>query len=372
MIGGFISGVGLALSALATSVSYLGMGLTISGVGMGLCAVPMISCCTWYFREKFAIINGLSVVGGSLGMMILPPCTEVAVEKYGWRATIILFAAFSLNLIVAGAAIRRPDTKFSDEIKQTKCESQNGTATSISSKAIEPETEPNRLENTKEETGFLKICKSLSKSLYVGIFKRTSTFAVYELVFFLYAIGYTSWVVFLVPHAIHKGIEPVNAAFLSTLGGCGAIFGRLFHGPLIDRGYITGNGLFALLSFICAWCFLLDPLFNSYHMQMISAFIVGLCIGSRYPLSVTMVTKLPELVKSELLVSAIGWTHFFLGVGKTIGGPLTGWLFDISGSYMVAFVTMGALEILVTVILCSMTLRERLCQRSSVPPPDSV
>ena len=297
----------------------------ISAAGMGFCAVPMISCCTWYFREKFALINGFSVVGGSLGMMLLPPCTELAVVKYGWRATIMLFAAFSFNLIVAGTAIQRPKTK---EHGKTD-ENQNSTIASVSTKSKELQTKTKQLENTKKESGLKKICKSLSRSLYVGIFQRTSRFVVYEIVFLLYAIGYTSWVVFLVPHAISKGVDPVKAAFLSTLGGCGAVFGRLTHGPLIDYGYITGNGLFASLSFICAWAFLLDPFLNSYYLQGISAFVVGLCIGVRYPLSITMVTKMPELVQSHLLVSAIGWTHFFLGFGKTIGGPLTGMTIDI-------------------------------------------
>ena len=50
-----------------------------------------------------------------------------------------------------------------------------------------------------------------------------------------------------------------------------------------------------------------------------------------------------------------------------------GWLFDITGDYTAAFITMGAFELLVTLILCLVNLKKRLFDvESKDPTPQSV
>ena len=242
-------------------------------------------------------------------MMVLPPLSQYFVDNYGLRGTLLLLSGLIFNGCVAAALMQRP--------KQT-------VEYSIISRVddMETNTNANDKHNRKNKTDQgVSFWNHILKHFQVELFVEMPIFTVYQTIFALYAIGIATWVVFLVPHGISKGIPAEKAVFLSTIGGLGTIVGRIGHGPLVDYDIIRDDRLFGMLSLMCGITFLVDPLIDSLAILCVLAFIAGTALGARYPLSMTMTKK---LVDDDHFVSAMGWTHFFTGLGKAVGGALTG------------------------------------------------
>ena len=79
---------------------------------MGL---PLVSV-TSTFREHFCDIRdhdtamGFVFIGPAVGMTVFPPITELLIDTYGWRNTLILMGMACLNISV-GALLFNPGKK---------------------------------------------------------------------------------------------------------------------------------------------------------------------------------------------------------------------------------------------------------------------
>ncbi|XP_072022494.1 monocarboxylate transporter 12-B-like [Amphiura filiformis] len=348
MTGSFIASVSFLFTAMfVDNYVHLLVAFTFAGIGQGLSGVPCILPVTWYFKERFALANGISVVGGSVGMMVLPVLTQHFIHAYGLCGAILLLSGLSFHGCIAGALMRRPEQSQGTVTKYSKLEESSDQPTSNSNK-----DNPDAV----TKCGFLvSFLKQILSHFHSGIFVDVPKFTLFQAIFALYSIGYTTWIVYLVPHAINKNILPNKAVFLSTVGGFGTVIGRVGYGPLVDYNIISGTRLFATLSFLCAITFLVDPFTDSFAVMCFLAFVAGVSIGARYPISITM-TK--NLVDEDQFVSAMGWTHFFTGLGKTIGGPLTGWLADSTGNYRIAFLLVGGIDLVNTAILFAIEITQ--------------
>ena len=53
----------------------------MAGVGNCTLAIPAVVALNDYFKEKFALANGLSTSGGAIGMIALTPLAELLIER---------------------------------------------------------------------------------------------------------------------------------------------------------------------------------------------------------------------------------------------------------------------------------------------------
>ncbi|XP_072015032.1 monocarboxylate transporter 13-like [Amphiura filiformis] len=192
IVGGLLSAVGLGICCVTPNVPGLALGMAMAGVGQAFTQVQSIEPLNWYFPQLFATVNGISLAGGAIGMMFLPPLSEWRIREYGWRSTLALIAAFSLNAVPASAILRKPSWVRDEQ---------------------------------KSET--------LRSKLKLELFAMYPAFATFQIIFLLNGLMYTTWVIFLVPHAITKGLSLNKAVYLSTIGGIGLLLGRLGSGLLI-------------------------------------------------------------------------------------------------------------------------------------------
>ena len=237
-------------------------------------------------------------------MMVFPPLTETFVRLYGWRATFMLLAALNAHCILSGAIVKQLR-----HIKYTPVRDTD-----------EDTRKPNG--NSSAKRSMKDMLTYMAHSVDAHVFNLYPVFIDFQLIFLILGTTLAAWVLFLVPDSMDKGIPSNTAAFLSTIGGVGHVFGRLVQGPLINWGIITDLQLFGILSILCTLCFIADPWMSMFLTLAISAFVVGFVTGAQYTLCLTMTKRL--VTESDLLLSAMGYTHLFIGIGKMIGGTLVG------------------------------------------------
>jgi MFS family permease len=155
------------------------------------------------------------------------------------------------------------------------------------------------------------------------------------LVFFmLVCFGYCmiSIMVHIVPHAIDLGIPAVLAANILAIRGGMGILGSYWLGALGDR---IGNRKLFMIGFglITANLLWLIPAGEVWMLYVFGVFF-GLAVGG-------MGASESPLVASLFGLRSHGLIYGVMGLGFTLGastGPIiTGYIFDITGSYTVAF-----------------------------------
>ena len=106
LFGALMIGVGLALSTLGPPWPlWIGHGLFIGVIGIGGINAPMyIYVSRWFDRRRgsaLALISSGSYLAGALW----PPVFERAIAAFGWRQTMVWYAAAEIVVIVPLAAI---------------------------------------------------------------------------------------------------------------------------------------------------------------------------------------------------------------------------------------------------------------------------
>jgi MFS family permease len=146
------------------------------------------------------------------------------------------------------------------------------------------------------------------------------------------AFSLMSVMLHIVPHARDIGIAPKAAAgLLSTIGGVSMI-GRFATGNAIDR---IGNRLSMIFSFlllvaVLLWLQMADALWMLY----LFAAAYGFAHGGFFTAVSPIIAEYFGLCSHGLL---FGVAVFAITIGGFIGPILTGYIFDLTGSYRLAF-----------------------------------
>ncbi|XP_072049175.1 monocarboxylate transporter 12-like [Amphiura filiformis] len=346
MIGGICGGTGLVLGAMVGNMLQLSWCLAIAGIGLGLALTPSLTMVSRYFDKRYSVANGLAYSGSGVGILVLAPLAQVLIVNYGWRGALLIIGGLCFNVTVSGALLRPLVSSVPEEKKRP-----NG-------KHYEPLL-PNGVDHDDVDdiyhNGNLEYMESqvrqprrsccdstccsmdnLGMSLFTDI-----SFVSLMVVQFCGRFTYMGWLIYLVPHAIEKGVEPLDAAFLASVAGFTNIIARATHGIFVDRKWLTSLQLLTMGAILGAVALLLDPLLVTYWSLLCSSLAYGLASGVIFPISVVAIK---EAVGMERFPNALGWSYGFAGIGRMTAGFLTGWLFDQYGSYNVSFLVLGGIQ----------------------------
>jgi len=147
--------------------------------------------------------------------------------------------------------------------------------------------------------------------------------------------------VHIVPHAIELGIPAANAAnILAVIGGV-SIAGKTIMGAATDRiGTRTGIIIGLILMIVTlTWLIVARELWMLYLFAAFFAFGYASMVALMSPI-------VAELFGLSSLGALLGIVNFAATIGCAIGPVLAGWLFDISGSYQLAFLVCVAISII--------------------------
>ncbi len=308
---GFLLGLGfLLMSQVNTAWQLYFFYAVIIGIAMGgILAPPMSTIARWFVKRR-SVMAGIVVAGGGVGGIIMPPVANWLISAYGWRDAYIIMGALILVIIIIGAQfLRRDPTQMGQEpYGQHKAGEQ-------------------RLDLTAEGL-------SLMEAVCTRQFWMT--------VSMLFCFGFCIMTIMLhiVPHATDIGISAAIAAnILAMLGGStpagGIVLGGVADRMVNRQGYII---CFILISAAMIW------LLTASEAWMLYLFAAVLGFGSGGSIAI-MAPLVAELfgIRSHGLI--FGVCLACQTIGSAVGSFVAGHIFDVTGSYQVAFLICAALGI---------------------------
>jgi MFS family permease len=300
---GFFLGLGYILVSQTTTIwqLYLFYGIVVA-LGMAASVAPLQSTAARWFVKKRGVMNGIIISGIGVGMVIVPPLAHQLISHHGWRLSYIIVGAMALVLMMLSAQFLRRDPGQKGQRPYGEDE-------------VEVKSVP-------LDRGF-----SLRRAAC------TWQFWILAVALLCFTMGEGTVLVHIVSHAIGLGIAADNAALIIPIIGFISIPGRILLG-------ITGDKIGNKNAYVIGFVFIDVSLFMllvSRELWMIYLFAViyGFGYGGLSALVSPIIAELFGLGSHGVIM---GTVIMFGGTGGMAVGPLlAGHIFDITGSYQLAF-----------------------------------
>lgn len=294
---------------------YLFYGVIVA-VGMSGGWVPLLSMVAKWFVKKRGMVTGAVASGTGLGMVITPPVARWLISTYGWRVSYVAVGIIVLVVTVTGAQFLRREPSDLGLVAYGA-----GEATAGSSNAVE-----------------------VGLSFREAIYTRQLWMLCVALLSFGFCLQ--TVMVHIVLYAIGLGISVTSAAtILAVIGGANTA-GRPIMGSAGDR---VGNKLATLISLVIMSATLLW-LLNAGELWVLLLFatIFGFAYGGVSALTSPLVAELFGLRAHGII---LGVVIFSVTIGGAVGPVLAGHIFDVTGSYQLAFLICLLVSVIAIVVI---------------------
>ena len=310
-ICGLLMGAGFMLMSRVYAIwhIYLFYGIIV-GVGMGGVMVSQVSTIAKWFVKRRSMMTGIVMNGIGLGILIAPPIANQLISTNDWRVSYIILGGVVLVAVVLAAQLLRRDPSQVGQLPYGD----------------------DRIESHQQR--LTTNAYSLNQAV------RTRQFWAVFIILFSFGFCRHSIMVHLVAHAIGLGISDARAAFSLAIIGAGSIVGRILFGNIADR--IGIKRVFIICYILMSISLIsLVPATDEWQFYLFAC-LFGLAWGSSASES-PVVAWLFGLRSHGLIFGVIG-----LGftIGAAIGPFVTGYIYDVTNSYTIAFVVCVALSII--------------------------
>ncbi|XP_037547188.1 monocarboxylate transporter 6 [Nematolebias whitei] len=327
ILGGVLSGVGMAVSSFTRSITelYITAGV-ITGLGFCFSVQPGVTILGHYFVRHRAFANAMSSTGTALGLCILPVLGNYLHTEYGWRGSFLILGAILLNLCVCGAVMRPLEPK-------------RHRGQPLINHKPPPSDQENEMKQNR--TVWKYVAASLRKHMAFDQFCHNRRYRVYAIGITWMMLGFVVPLVYLVPFATSNDMEPRQAALLLSILGIINIIVRPPFGIVFNMAWFKGRHIYVFSAAL-----LVNGLSN-----------IICCIGASFPVLVIYVTTyglsmsvvgslmftvLMDIVEMSHFPSALGLLAVMESVTLLTGPPLAGILVDRTGQYFYVFIACSA------------------------------
>lgn len=308
LVGGSILTLSLAASAFVSTLWQLvvlyGIIMTLGANCLGLVVfTPLIS--RWFVQQRGLAI-AIIQAANCLGRAVATPLAQVLVEVIGWRTAYLVLAVVMLVMTLPLVRVFRERIPEKDDAVAVQLP-QGGDV------RAEPRTE-------------------------WGLWQAMGTSAFWLLFGIYMCIGLGSFFVSLhqLAFAVDMGFDPLDAATALGVGSLLTIGGILLFGVLSDR---IGREITGILAYVVSIVGVICALFISgpthFWIFWLHACLFGITWGTRGPL---ITAKSADLFHGRQLGLIFGVISIGTGIGSSVGTWMSGWIFDVFGSYQLSFV----------------------------------
>ena len=306
-LGGAILLIGLLGSALVTALWQIillyGIVMTIGANCLSLVVfVPLLSR---YFVQRRGMAVSILQSANGFGRAASAPLVQLSISSLGWRETYLAQAAFIAAAVPLLAALFRRASRH----------------------PIAPE--PVMPSPTAAAVPLP------SRSWTLAEAARTPHFWLLVAVYLFTGLG--SFLVSLhqLAFAVDVGFDKLYAASVLGIGSFLAIAGTIVTGTLSDYIGREWSAILAYgISVIGVICALLITSPDQHWLLWLHACFFGLTWGARGP---AITAKTADLFPGGRLGTILGVITIGSGIGAAVGSWAAGWIFDLSGSYRLAF-----------------------------------
>ncbi|HVN28882.1 MAG TPA: MFS transporter [Candidatus Binataceae bacterium] len=301
------------------------------GVGFVACTgIPSSLVLANWFTARRGLAMGIALSGASIGGAVMTPVANWAIGAHGWKFGYLLVAgpmiAVTIPMLIAFVRTR-PATP------------------------LEPERAATEAPAAPVELPGLEVAEAL----------RTRSMYLITMVQFLFAALFAGLGQHLIAYLIDVGYTATSAAQVLSMLFVFTTFGSLVSGPMADRV----NARYAVAVTWAINAIAVFTLLGAAHFSLliVYAVLVG-AVGGAFGVLI------PLLMLESLGIRRYGSLMGIAGVLSTLGfavGPIaTGWIHDVTGSYVGALWLAVGLSILcVLMCLACRPLQRVLDERTS-------
>ena len=321
---GFFIGLSLLLTSQAGASWHLFITYSLLlAIGTGATYPLVMSTASRWFVKGRGLALGITSSGLSAGIMVMPPIAAWLITRYGWRASYFVMALMAVFVIIPCAfLLRKAPSKLIALPPDEKLEVKNAGSSKGQS------------HNEPRELSLLQLAKT--RNLWLIL-----------LISFLWASSAFTVLTHIIRHAIDLGITSMQAATILSLIGGMAVLGRLVVGRLSDS--IGRKQGFMISTLVAVGAMLWLTQVSNLWMLYLFAVLFGFAYGGSGPVMAALIADAFGLRRLGVLmgINSASW-----GVGAALGPAMAGYIFDISGSYLFAFLAgMVALLIVLPLIV---------------------
>ena len=329
--GAILMATGLFLTALIREPWQFYVTYGVFG-GFGAACLGVVVCNSsvgkWFVRKRGLAI-GIASIGVGAGTMATVPLAGYVVKVYGWQMGFACIGVFVLIIGVGLSQWLMGRTKPEDYGLQPDGGSAGRNGPSSDSESFAVPSAPPTLRPVLRDPQFwiMVVCYSLA------------------------VMAEMSAMVHQVAYALDRQIDKVAAASSLGMIGMASIFGRFFFGWLCDRvsdpKYASALGFFLM----AVGMFLLLRT-TTVTMLFVYALLFGFGYGS---MTVLMPFLLADRFGRHILGASYGMLVFFvMAIGGTSGPMVTGYIYDLTGSYANAWRLNLAVLVIVTFLILTL------------------
>ena len=310
-LGALVMGLGVMLTSLIGGIwhLYLTYGL-IFGLGGGTQEAPPSSTVAKFFVKRRGMALGIAIAGIGAGTLVMAPVIQLLIDSLGWRWACLLTGLIPilLGVPIAATIMRRSPEDI----------------------GLLPNGEAYQIRDDQ------------SNDAQAGEFSLTEaiTFPQFWMLFIIYicsSAGVVGVMYHLPAYATDSGIPAMWAATAVGLVGGFSMAGRIITGIVSD---ITGrrNVLIVIFSVLVVTLIALVWVKTTITL-LLWVFVFGFCYGS---MVVARWGLAADLFGRKAMAGILGALYIGTGIGGFIGPWSAGYIFDITSSYVIAFLAFAA------------------------------
>lgn len=321
---GLLFGLGFALISLVSEPWHLFaiFGLFI-GLGMSTHDVVTLSSVARWFDKRRGMMTGVVKTGTAIGQVVVPPVAALIMAGFGWRTAAVLLGGLAAVLLLIAAFLMRGPAGRSDVTLKTG-------------------------EVTPTAGAKAKVEEPVAGGDFRSV-TRTRVFWTLCAIQFLFLPTLTTIPLHIAVHGMDLGMGAAQAAILLSTVGAASVVGRLTIGAFSDR--IGGKQGFVLcfLPLIASLVALLA--IDTPWLLFAAIALYGFGHGGLFTI---VAPTIAEFFGTRAHGAIFGAIVFFGTIGGALGPILTGWIFDVTGSYDPAFMTLAGMAVLGLILVLSL------------------
>jgi MFS family permease len=297
-------GLGYLLAGFATELWHYVVTVGVLG-GLGAAALGMIAASALLSRwvtQRIGAVMSVPYAAVGVGMLLLPPLTQLMLSRYDWRTTYQVLGGLVLGLLPL--ALLFPLGRIS-------AGSAHWQALRAAAKA--------------SAAGTWTVSSAARTSAFWGLFA----------VYLFTSLAAYSVTPHSVAYLVEQGFDPLIAAGAFGLTGALSVLGMLTIGWISDRFGRRPTATLSYLSTIVGIvCLSLVGLWPSLVLVYAFVLFFGLMQGVRGPIIVALVAV---LFPGGGIGAIYGTLSLAMGLGAALGAWGSGLLFGWTGSYVASF-----------------------------------